>query len=302
MHMKCRQILIWVVILAVVQAAAPAQARRSVQDQLGRTVSVPEHPQRVIALAPSITEIIFALDRQSCLVGITRYSDYPPETAAIPRVGVYVQPDLEKIMALNPDLCIAIKDGNPEQVAKRLEGLNVPVYAVDPRNLDGVMQTIGEIGDLLDARKQAEALVDRMRSRIDFVRARIAEASTRPRVFFQIGISPIVSAGTDTFANEIIELAGGENLAKGETAYPRYSREQLLALSPDVIVITSMDRGGVFEAARAELEKWIQIPAARNRRIHLVDSNIFDRPTPRLVEALELMARLIHPEQFETAP
>lgn len=302
MHMKCRQILIWVVILAVVPAAATAQARRSVQDQLGRTVSVPEHPQRVIALAPSITEIIFALDRQSCLVGITRYSDYPPETAAIPRVGVYVQPDLEKIMALNPDLCIGIKDGNPEQVAKRLEGLNVPVYAVDPRNLDGVMQTIGEIGDLLDARKQAEALVGRMGSRIDFVRARIAEASTRPRVFFQIGISPIVSAGTDTFANEIIELAGGENLAKGETAYPRYSREQLLSLSPDVIVITSMDRGGVFEAARAELEKWTQIPAARNRRIHLVDSNIFDRPTPRLVEALELMARLIHPEQFEASP
>lgn len=300
--MKCRQILIWVVILAVVLAAAPAQSRRSFQDQLGRTVSVPEHPQRVIALAPSITEIIFALDRQSCLVGVTRYSDYPPETAAIPRVGVYVQPDLEKILALNPDLCIAIKDGNPEQVAKRLEGLNVPVYAVDPRNLDGVMQTIGEIGDLLDARKQAEALVGRMRSRIDFVRARIAEAATRPRVFFQIGISPIVSAGMDTFANEIIELAGGENLAKGETAYPRYSREQLLALFPDVIVITSMDRGGVFEAARAELEKWTQIPAARNHRIHLVDSNIFDRPTPRLVEALELMARLIHPEQFEAAP
>lgn len=300
--MKCRQILIWVVILAVVLAAAPAQSRRSFQDQLGRTVSVPEHPQRVIALAPSITEIIFALGRQSCLVGVTRYSDYPPETAAIPRVGVYVQPDLEKIMALNPDLCIGIKDGNPEQVARRLEGLNVPVYAVDPRNLDGVMQTIGEIGDLLDARKQAEALVGRMRSRIDFVRARIAEAATRPRVFFQIGISPIVSAGMDTFANEIIELAGGENLAKGETAYPRYSREQLLALFPDVIVITSMDRGGVFEAARAELEKWTQIPAARNHRIHLVDSNIFDRPTPRLVEALELMARLIHPEQFEAAP
>ncbi len=300
--MKCRQTIIWVVILAAVLAAAPAQARRSVQDQLGRTVSVPEHPQRVIALAPSITEIIFALDRQSCLAGITRYSDYPPETAGIPRVGVYVQPDLEKILALNPDLCIAIKDGNPEQVAKRLEGLNVPVYAVDPRNLDGVMQTIGEIGDLLGARKQAEALVGRMRSRIDFVRARVAEAATRPRVFFQIGISPIVSAGTDTFANEIIELAGGENLAKGETAYPRYSREQLLALSPDVIVITSMDRGGVFEAARAELEKWTQIPAARNHRIHLVDSNIFDRPTPRLVEALELMARLIHPEQFEAAP
>jgi len=265
-------------------------------------VSVPEHPQRVIALAPSITEIIFALDRQSCLAGITRYSDYPPETAGIPRVGVYVQPDLEKILALNPDLCIAIKDGNPEQVARRLEGLNVPVYAVDPRNLDGVMQTIGEIGDLLNARKQAEALVGRMRSRIDFVRARVSEAATRPRVFFQIGISPIVSAGTDTFANEIIELAGGQNLAEGETAYPRFSREQLLSLFPDVIVITSMDRGGVFEAARAEWEKWTQIPAARNHRIHLVDSNIFDRPTPRLVEALELMARLIHPEQFEAAP
>ncbi len=301
--MKCRQTIIWAVILAVVLAAAPAQARRSVQDQLGRTVSVPEHPQRVIAMAPSITEIVFALGRQSCLVGVTRYSDYPPETANFPKVGSYVQPDLERILALRPDLCIAVKDGNPEMVAKRLEAVKVPVYAVDPRNLEEVMKTIGDIGGLLDAKQQADELVQKMKTRIDFVKSRAAEAAGRPRVFFQIGISPIVSAGTDTFANEIIELAGGVNLARGDTAYPRFSREQLLALCPDIVVITSMERAGVFERARAEWEEWGgRIPAARDHRIHLVDSNIFDRPTPRLVEALELMARLIHPEKFEAKP
>ena len=124
-------------------------------------------------------------------------------------------------------------------------------------------------------------------------------AHSRPRVFFQIGISPIVSVGTDSFINELIILAGGKNVAAGKVVYPRFSREQVLAFSPEVLIITSMARNMLFEQVKAEWMRWPNIPAVRNQRIHLVDSNVFDRPSPRLVEALEMLAKLIHPELFK---
>jgi iron complex transport system substrate-binding protein len=140
-----------------------------------------------------------------------------------------------------------------------------------------------------------------MKSRIGRVTSRIATTDYRPRVFFQIGISPIVSVGSDTFIHEIIVLAGGKNLAAGRIPYPRFSQEQVLGLSPEVFILTSMARTGAFEKAKAKWERWPQLDAVRSGRIHLVDSNLFDRPSPRLVEALEVMARLIHPELFEAA-
>jgi iron complex transport system substrate-binding protein len=217
----------------------------------------------------------------------------------LPKVGSYVQLNLEKIVVLKPDLCIAIKDGNPRVVARRLESLKIPAYAVDPRNLETVMQTVLEIGNLLNANQRAGLLVQRMRSRVFKVESLVATAEYRPRVFFQIGISPIVSVGTDTFIHELIVLAGGKNLAQGPVAYPRFSREQVLALSPEVFIITSMARAAVFEQVKAEWSRWPDMPAIRDQRIFLEDSNFFDRPTPRLVDGLELLVKLIHPELFD---
>ena len=130
------------------------------------------------------------------------------------------------------------------------------------------------------------------------IKSVIKTARFQPRVFFQIGISPIVSVGNDSFINELISLAGGINVAAGDIAYPRFSREQVLALSPDVFIISSMARDVLFEKVKADWNQWPNMPAVRNRRIHLVDSNLFDRPSPRLVEALEVLAKLIHPELF----
>ena len=137
-----------------------------------------------------------------------------------------------------------------------------------------------------------------MRSRIYRVKALVENTGHRPGVFFQIGISPIVSVGTPTFIHELIGLAGGTNLAAGPVAYPRFSREQVIALSPEIIIITSMSRAAVFEQVKADWNRWPHLPAVKNQRIFLEDSNLFDRPTPRLVDGLELLARLIHPECF----
>jgi iron complex transport system substrate-binding protein len=284
----------------IVFVCTPVHAK-TVTDQLGRTVTVPDEPQRIVSLAPNITEIIFALGEEDRLMGATRYSDFPSQAKKLPKVGSYVHLDLEKIVALKPDLCIAIKDGNPIAVAKRLESLKIPVYAVNPRNLETIMQTVLEIGGLINAQKEAAFLVQDMDLRIQKVKSLVSNVAHRPRVFFQIGVSPIVSVGTDTFIHGLIVLAGGTNLAQGPISYPRFSREQVLALSPEVIIITSMARAAVFEQVKAEWNKWPDLPAVRDQRIFLEDSNFFDRPTPRLVDGLELLVRLIHPELFEEA-
>ncbi|MGB2690203.1 MAG: cobalamin-binding protein [Desulfobacterales bacterium] len=291
-------IVFMMAILPLISLEATSVAK-TVTDQLERHVTVPDKPQRVVSLAPSITEIVFALDQGHRLQGVTTYSDFPPEAVKLPKVGSYVHLDLEKIVALKPDLCIAIKDGNPRVIAQRLESLKIPVYAVDPNNLETIMKTVLEIGTLLNAKGRANQLVQNMDLRIQKVKSLVAKTTHRPRVFLQIGVSPIVSAGTHTFIHELIVIAGGTNLSAGPIPYPRFSREKVLALSPEIIIITSMARSAVFEKVKAEWEKWPNMPAVRNQRIYVEDSNFFDRPTPRLVDGLELLIRLIHPELVE---
>jgi iron complex transport system substrate-binding protein len=301
MQLNIRQIIWrWLLIAAIfIPTTTSTSSAKTVTDQLGRRVTLPHTPQRVVSLAPNITEIIFAIGQEHRLKGVTRFSDYPNAAAMLPTVGSYTRPDLERIVALNPDLCIATKDGNPKRVIDRLVSLNIPVYAVDPRNLDRVMVTILDIGSLFNASETAKALVESMRLRVQRIKRLVENARSRPRVFFQIGISPIVSIGSDSFIHELIVLAGGQNVAAGGIAYPRFSREQVLVLSPEVFIITSMARDAVFEKVKTDWSHWPNMPAVRDQRLHLVDSNVFDRPSPRLVEALELLVRLIHPELFE---
>jgi len=286
-----------VAVWGLVAGFPPGHALAAVQvDQSGRRVNVPAAPQRLVTLAASLTEMVFAVGLGSRVVGVEQFSDYPPAARELPKVGSYKLPDLERIVALQPDLCLAIKDGNPPQVLERLRSLGIPVYVVDPRNLPGVIATMEEIGGLLGAAGKAGELATELRRRHQRIKDLAAQAAHHPRVFFQIGVSPIVSAGSHTFLDELITTAGGLNLAAGKAPYPRFSQEQILALQPEVIIITSMTRGGAFEQVKAGWERWETLPAARNHRIFLVDSDIMDRPSPRLLDGLELLFRLIHPE------
>jgi iron complex transport system substrate-binding protein len=296
---QIRYILFLIAVCSPFFSPGPATAARTLTDETGRSLTVPADPNRIVSFAPSITEIIFALGKEDRLKGVSRFSDFPPEATRLPSVGSYIRLDLEKIVALRPDLCFATKDGNPKDVVTRLASLNIPVYVVDPKNLEAVMETIARIGEVLNAGPRAMDIVQKMRSRIDHVKTLVATAGRRPRVFFQIGISPIVSVGAHTLINELIEIAGGINVAKGPTPYPRFSREQVLALAPDVLIITSMARGGRFEQVKKEWSRWPSIPAVQNHRILMVDSNLFDRPSPRLADALEILARQIHPDLFK---
>jgi iron complex transport system substrate-binding protein len=292
-----------IIIGAILTLTTPqAATAATVIDQMGRSVEVPDDPRRVVALAPSITEIVFALGCEDRLAGATRFSNFPPAAKRLPRVGSYVHLDLERIVALSPDLCIAVKDGNPKAVIQRLEALQIPVYAVNPINLGAVGDTILEVGQLLNARQPAERLVAEMNARIEAVKAQVAGSSSRPRVFFQIGISPIVSVGSETFIHELITMAGGINVTAGAVPYPRFSREEIFALAPEILIITSMDRNKSFLEAKIEWQQWPEIPAIRDQRIHLVDSDLFDRASPRLVDGLELLVGLLHPQPAQAAP
>jgi len=271
---------------------------KTVTDQIGRTYVVPDNPQRVISLAPSITEIIYDLHQEGRLVGVTRFSTYPPEAEKLPRVGSYVRLDIEKIVSLKPDLCLAIKDGNPKYIVDKIVNLGIPVYVINPRNLQQVMETISALGMLLHAEQNGADLVSDMKARIEGVRLKTEKADCRPRVFFQIDADPIFSAGTDTFIDELIELAGGINAAAGDVPYPRYSWEDIIMLQPEIVLISSMAGGQSPDDLVRSWKKWQQLSAVKNDLIFVVEADLFDRPTPRLIDGLEVIAAIIHPELF----
>ncbi len=178
----------------------------------------------------------------------------------------------------------------------------MPVYAVNPLDLESVLQTITEIGALLDAQTRAQEVVAGLRARIAKVRARVAGAHRRPKVFFQMDISPMISAGSNTFIDTLIEAAGGINVAAGPAPYPRFSREQVIGLAPDVIVISAMGQSDLFARAKAEWLQWPAVPAVRQGAIFAASSDLFDRASPRLVDALEQLAAYIHPELHGDQP
>jgi len=299
--MKTISIIIHLGIILLALLFTPrGSVARTLTDQAGRVVEVPEQIIRVVSLAPSITEVVYSLGRQKLLVGATQYSDDPPEAKLLPRVGSYVRLDVEKILALKPDLCLAIRDGNPRHSVERILSFGIPVYVVDPKNLDEIIEMIAGLADLLGAGAQSELITSNMRNRIKDVKKRLAGVSERPRVFFQIDAAPIISAGRGTFIHELITTAGGVNMAaeKAVDSYPKFSWEDILGFGPEVAIVASMAGGFSVEALKAGWNRWPQLPAVKHNRVYVIEAGLVDRPTPRLIDGLETFAGIIHPEIF----
>ena len=266
------------------------------KDGLGRTVTLRTQPKRIVSMAPSLTEILYYLGLEDRIAGVTQFSYYPPEAALKPNVGSYNNLNAEKIVSLNPDLAIGTKDGNKSTTVRLLEQAGIPVYIVDPRNIEEVISTIYAIGELCGVGKRARELSTRLSTRVSRICARTMSLK-RPLVFLQINIKPIMTVNKNTFHHDVIRLAGGYNMTGDEPiTYPRISIEEVVRRGPGVIIISSMERGGSFERARKDWMKWSSIPAVKNRRVHLINSDLIDRPSPRIVKGLEFMTRLIHPE------
>ena len=270
---------------------------RVLVDQIGRTVEFAEPLTRVVSLAPNLTEISYEVGGGDTLVGATRFANFPEAAAGLPKVGSYVALDIEKIVSLKPQLCLAIRDGNPKAAVDRLEALGIPVYVFDPQSLEAIVDTVERLGSIYRKEARAAALADGYRQRLARVARRVAGVTNRPEVFFQIDAQPVISAGSDTFLHQLLIRSGSINLAADRSGYPRYTWEELLVLEPEVVLVASMGGGYTDLELRSLWQEWPQIPAVRNDRLYVVDADLFDRPTPRLIDALESLVGLLHPEQ-----
>jgi iron complex transport system substrate-binding protein len=268
-------------------------------DALGREVTLEGPPKRLIGLAPSLTEILYFLGLGDRVVGVTQFSSFPSEAALKPMVGSYVNLNLEKIIDLSPDLVIATRDGNERRDVELLEQAGIAVYVVNPRNVGDLIETIKDVGSICGVPQRAKAQSHKLATRVDRI-VQKAGFLRKPLVFVQIQLKPIMTVNRDTFHHDLIRLSGGRNMTGDEPiTYPRISLEEVIRRKPEVILISSMERQGRFEKARQEWFKWTSIPAVQTGRVHLIDSDLIDRPSPRLIEGLETMAAFIHPEVFE---
>lgn len=264
---------------------------RAFTDELGRNIKVRENPQRIVSLAPSITETLFALGLGDRIVGVTSYCDYPPEAAQKEKVGDTLKPSIEKIVALKPDLVIASTSSQLEQFVRDLDKVGIPVYVSNPRDVAGVLASIETIGEITGAHDRARDLIASLRARISAIESGLAEVKERPKVLFILGVEPLITVGGKSFIDELISRAGGESISSDvEAEYPQYSLESAVARRPEIIFL---------QTGESKLpERLSQTPAARDNRVFQLDDNLLMRPGPRIVDGLEQMAARIQPEAF----
>jgi iron complex transport system substrate-binding protein len=271
---------------------------RLVIDEAGRSVKVPDSPRSIVSLAPNITEILFALGLDHEIAGVTDYCDTPEAALLKPRIGGFSNPSIERIVSLKPDLVIATRDGNQVETVSRLTELGLRVYWIDPRGFDGVMKTIRSMGEAVGRQEASRGIVKRMAAKKESIAGRVHHLS-KPRVFFQVGDAPIVTVGKGSLGDDLIRLAGGRSISEDESMiYPVYGVETVVSKAPEVIIISSMDSRKNYPNLIKRWENWKSIPAVRMNAIYVVDSNLSDRPTHRIVEGLEVMAGLMHPKVF----
>lgn len=275
--------------------SASAVLARDVIDQTGRRVNIPDHPQRIVSLAPSITETLYALGLADRLVGDTDYCDYPLEARAKPHVGAMLNPNLEKIVALKPDLVLGTDEANRRETADQLARLGIPLYGLTARTLEGTIQSIEDLGRKLGGEEPTQKLVARLRERVEAVEKRV-QGRHQPKVLFVVWYRPLITAGKQTFIADVIRRADGISISddlKGE--WPHMSLEEVLKRDPDVILFPKTE---AFAPGLEEFQKlpaWRELPAVKNHRMYFVSETIM-RPSPRLVDALEELADILHPE------
>ena len=288
------------VLLAALGALpAPADAL-TLRDMLGRTVTLPAPPARIVSLVPSVTEIVFSLGAEERLVGRTDFCDYPAAVRGKPSVGGMVNPNLETLVALKPDLVVATDEGNREETFRQLERLRIPIYLVHANRVAETVDLIARVGELTGRQADVARLTGEMQRRIDAVRRAVAPFP-RPRVLYVLWPEPLIVPGRASMLTELIEIAGGTSITAGDgDAYPRFSLEAAVARAPEVIILADHSTGA-STAGRASPEKWqrlASVPAIRAGRLHSADLSILHRYGPRVPDGLETLARMIHPEAF----
>lgn len=255
-------------------------------------------PQRIISLAPSVTETLFALGAGDAVVGVSTYCDYPPEVAKIQRVGSFLTPNVEEIVALRPDLIIGVPSPGNQDPVKTLQSLGLKVVIVEGDTVRQMRESIDTIAQAIGRPAAGRHLIEQIDARMDAIQERLRDAPQR-RVLMAVGQKPLVAVGSGMFQDELIRMAHGINVAGGTgLAWPHLNIEVVIAWAPEVIIDATM---GTEENAHA-LDFWRQfpsLPAVREQRLYGYRSYQLLRPGPRMPDALDTIARTIHPERFQ---
>ncbi len=285
---------------------------RTVVDDLGVEVTLEAPPGRVVSLAPGFTETIFAIGAGDRLVGRTDFCDEPPEALAVASVGGLVNPSLEKIVGLEPDLVLVIR-GTPSDVIESLRRMGLAVIARDTQTLDEAIGAVRDIGRYLGAERAADALADKLQARKAAVSARTGEVFAtrrRPDVLVVLSLDPVFAAGDASFAGDMIRIAGGGNVAGGpELAaagpWPQLSLEAIVERDPDIIILAADDQGAGSPPSPAEVGRvpgLAEVGAVRQGHVPEIDPDLVSRAGPRLLDGLERLAEVIRRWALEEGP
>jgi iron complex transport system substrate-binding protein len=292
--------------LSRAQAPAPAPpttpALREVTDEIGRTIRIPQTLHRIISLSPGITETIYALGLQDLLVGDTDYCDFPPDAQHKPKVGGAISPSLEAIADLHPDLVLATKSLNRLDTVLSLANLGIPTYTIDPQSVAGILSSTQNLAEIMGAPDAGKALAQDLEHTLAGIQKRVAPFPRRSALFI-VWTQPLISAGKQTFVADAIQYAGGISIVDSSENWPKVSLEEVARLQPEFLVFpdTHTETTPLNIEALSDLPGWRILNAVRNHR-YAKTSDAIDRPAPRIVSAIEDLARQFHPEAFIDQP
>ena len=269
-------------------------------DDMDREISIAEKPQKIISLSPANTEVLFALNGNDKIVGVTDYCDYPEQVKSIEKIGDYINPNIEKIISLEPDLVVA--NAEHKEIVETLERLDIPTIVLRPLDMENMFQNIELVGKALGEDEYSKELVESLRERMNDVKSRISgiAETDKPKVYYEIWYEPLMTAGPGTFIDDLIKLAGGINIAgEAKTSFPEISLELILDKAPDIFIYSHHGDSQMELEEIYERVNWHNIPAIKNRQIYDIDPNIVQRATPRLIDGLEIIAEILHPDLFK---
>jgi iron complex transport system substrate-binding protein len=275
---------------------------REVVDEFGRTVRVPQLPSRIVSLAPSLTETLYALGVQDRLVGDTDYCDYPPDAQKKRKVGGPINPNLEEIAALHPDLVLVTKEINRLDTVRALDTLGIPTYATRAQNVDEILSTTQKLADLLGVPETGKSLTADLQARLSALHAKL-EALPPSRVLFVVWTHPLISVGKNTFITDALSKADAASIVNATQDWPQMNLEEVVRLQPEYLVFAASHPDSAardFESLSV-LPGWKLLDAVRNRRFAII-SDAVNRPAPRIVSAIEDLARQLHPSAFQDSP
>lgn len=272
-------------------------APRTFTDDLGREIALPKVPQRLVSLAPSVTEILYAIGLGDRVVGVTEFCDYPLDARTKPKVG-YARPNIESIVALHPDLVLAPSAFLRPDMLTKLEQLKIATFISEPQRVEDLATQIQMVGRMLNRSESADRVAAELRHQLTELNAKTAGLS-RPRVLYVLNSQPLITVGPGSFIHQLIEMAGGANVAaRAASPYPRLSIEEVLAQDPQMIIFPVGSSEGIPPEEQVLWRRWNTMTAVKMGSFYRIGSDLLNRPGPRIILGLKKLIEIIHPEVF----